>query len=54
MASIHKALVVFFAVAAALLRGGHAHGEDHAASVHDVTEYGAAPSNRDNRDVSAV
>ncbi|PUZ52551.1 hypothetical protein GQ55_6G279700 [Panicum hallii var. hallii] len=50
MASIHKALVVFFAVAAALLRGGHAHGEDHAASVHDVTEYGAAPSNRDNRD----
>ncbi|CAO2177260.1 unnamed protein product [Urochloa humidicola] len=44
-----KALVVFFAVAA-LLTGGHAHGKDHAASVFDVTEYGAAPSKRDNKD----
>ncbi|RLN04144.1 hypothetical protein C2845_PM13G24750 [Panicum miliaceum] len=52
MASVPKALVVFFAVAV-LLRGGHAHGkDDHAVSVHDVTEYGATPrpSNRDNRD----
>ncbi|CAL5013944.1 unnamed protein product [Urochloa decumbens] len=49
MASTSKALVVVFAVAG-LLTGGHAHGKDHAASVFDVTEYGAAPSNRDNKD----
>ncbi|CAO2200465.1 unnamed protein product [Urochloa humidicola] len=48
MASSSKALVVFFAVAV-LLTGGHAHGKDHASNVFDVTEYGAAPSNRDNK-----
>ncbi|CAO2207499.1 unnamed protein product [Urochloa humidicola] len=51
MACTSKVLVVFFA-AAALLTGGHAHGKDKddAANVFDVTEYGAAPSNRDNKD----
>uniref|UniRef100_K3YLL3 Exopolygalacturonase n=1 Tax=Setaria italica TaxID=4555 RepID=K3YLL3_SETIT len=37
-----------------LLTGGNARGKDQAASVFDVTEYGAAPSNRDNRDASAA
>ncbi|XP_072150680.1 exopolygalacturonase-like [Setaria viridis] len=49
MASTFKAITFFFAVLA-LLTGGNARGKDQAASVFDVTEYGAAPSNRDNRD----
>nr|CAB3481641.1 unnamed protein product [Digitaria exilis] len=51
MATIFKSLIFFFVVAT-LLHAGHARRrKDNAASVvHDVTEYGAAPSNRDNRD----
>jgi len=56
MASIFfKSPVLYFVVVVVvLLCGRHAHGEGKAATVYDVTEYGAAPSNRDNKDVSAV
>jgi galacturan 1,4-alpha-galacturonidase len=52
MASTFKALTFFFAILA-LLTGGHARANDQAARVFDVTDYGAAPSSGDNRDVSA-
>ncbi|KAG0524227.1 hypothetical protein BDA96_07G192400 [Sorghum bicolor] len=52
MASIFvKSPVLYFVVVVVvLLCGGHAHGEGKAVTVYDVTEYGAAPSNRDNKD----
>ena len=54
MASIFFKPPVLLYFVVVLLSGGHAHGKGKAATVYDVTEYGAAPSNRDNKDVSVV
>ncbi|KAL6859385.1 hypothetical protein ACP4OV_017644 [Aristida adscensionis] len=51
MANIFKVLI-FHVTAVAVFCGDHAHGKNQArtAGVYDVTEYGAAPTNRDNKD----